>query len=384
MKNIFYFNEQLELTLLLNEQCDNNCIYFSIETDDNETYLDIVCKNQSTQQLLESGKINVIELTGDRWYNGDCTRFRLRNDKITTEWFSIKFPTTINSDMCICEQSDYEFITNGQNELDINLDEIKSFTLIYENYQDYKVENEPLRIVRIQYSVLQDTNAVFTMTLLLEAFEITDQAQIKFTFRRDLIDDTVFIPVQEIGNGKHIITLTYPIESPTINGANILEVFAEIDGGYCTITQGNLKATLTANSLMSDNSFSGQLEFREIIDEIYTLGGLTVNAFADNLNNNLDEPSAATYTQIIAPIPMGGISVNGFSEVLEVNPTTLNYLLDGTNANYDDQYVTSEMKLNTTYIYTSVEDTIDEGNMSVMQIMTTDKVEIESVVIDVE
>lgn len=289
MKNIFYFDKDYEMTLLLNEECEENCIFFNIETDETANqYLDIVCNTQTTSQALESGKINVFQLTGDRWATGGCTTFRLRNDTKTTEWYNIDFPETMSTDMCLCETSDYHFAAQCQkSEFDVN--EIKSSTLVYTNTRDYKIETTPKKIIFMQYTVLQDVNATFTTTILLKAYGITDKAKVKIRLQINKIYDMIFTPIQDITNGEHVLTIHYPLVHPVINNTNTINVYMEIDSGYVTVEQEKIKATLTATGLMTDIKWDGTIEIEETYSPIF-MDGLTIKNMSENILTITDTP----------------------------------------------------------------------------------------------
>ena len=315
MKNIFYFDKDYEMTLLLNEECEENCIFFSIETDETANqYLDIVCNAQTTSQALESGKINVFQLTGDRWATGGCTTFRLRNDTKTTEWYNIDFPETMSTDMCLCEVSDYHFAAQCQkSEFDVN--EIKSSTLVYTNTRDYKIETTPKKIIFMQYTVLQDVNATFTATILLKAYGITDKAKVKIRLQINKIYDTIFTPIQDITNGEHILTIHYPLVHPVINNTNTINVYMEVDNGYVTVEQEKIKATLTATGLMTDIKWDGTIEVEETYEPISF--SINLKSIGENISLATDTPIPKTITEDMDKIILG-INLKNMADTINI------------------------------------------------------------------
>ena len=374
MKNIFYFDKDYEMTLLLNEQCENNCIFFNIQTDETANqYLDVVCNTQTTSQLLESNTLNVFELTGDRWATSGCTTFRLRNDTKTTEWYNIDFPETMSTDMCLCETSEYHYAAQCQSsEFDVN--EIKSSTLVYTNTRDYRIETTPVKIATIQYTVLQDVNATFTATILLKAYGIIDKAKVKIKLQINKIYDTVFIPTQDISNGEHIITINYPLIHPAVYDTNTVNVYMEIDSGYVTIEQEKIKATLTAAGLMTDIKWDGTIEIEEEFTDI-NLGGPTLKEMTENVLAVNVPPATKGITQNMNKISLGGLNVASMTDFISFEHSIDSYHLDVTKADkytYDSKYVLTDNKyeLRTEYICPGTDETIDSGRL---QSITIDK-----------
>ena len=314
MKNIFYFDDSYEMTLLLNEECEDNCIFFIVDTGAAANqYLDIVCNKQNTSQLLESGKRNVIQLSGERWATGGCTTFRLRNDSITTEWYNIDFPETMSTDMCLCETSEYHFAAQCQkSEFDVN--EIKSSTLVYTNTRDYFIDSSPKKIIYIQYTVVQEVNATFTVTISLKATGIEDTANITFKIQVNKLYDATFTPTQKITNGEHIITLHYPLIDPVVNNTNTINVFAEVDQGQVIINQEKIKATLTATGLMTDIKWDGTIEIEETYKPI-TIDSLELKTMTENNATAVkDTPTYKGISQSMNKISLGSLALMNMTD----------------------------------------------------------------------
>lgn len=72
-------------------------------------------------------------------------------------------------------------------------------------------------------------------------------------------DNDPYIAVEELENGKHIITVTYPITSLEAWERTTWEIWATVDGGTITIPQGSVRATIFGQEVDVINRFSGKI-----------------------------------------------------------------------------------------------------------------------------
>lgn len=125
------------------------------------------------------------------------------------------------------------------------------------------------------------------------------------------------IPVETLGSGKHIINLFYQINNIKEDTVNRFEVLAKIDGGTADIAAGGIIATISGDGFAHEVNWDGNLE----IAETYTgfmVGGVKINKMAESLSAKKYTPNPATITQDMAPIGIGGISIAGFTEGIEI------------------------------------------------------------------
>lgn len=301
MKNIFYFNEDYEMTLLLNEECDHNCIHIVIDANDAaDQKLEIKVKGSASGTIpITAGTRNAIELKSDYWAVDGATTFRFVNTTTACDWHMITFPSDIVNDMMINECGSCEYKVNCQNTNGINVDELKLIIVPYVNGRDYTIKANPIKIVDINYTGTTKTDGIFMATILLTAEGITDVANLKFTLRINKMNVDVFIPVQTITNGQHIINITYPILNIVKYDANSLLLYATVSEGTVKIAQQKLRAEIIANGLKESTEWNGIIEVEEYLEPLDIKLPYNMTNMVDNVAMTSIPPHCSAFNETV-------------------------------------------------------------------------------------
>ena len=126
---------------------------------------------------------------------------------------------------------------------------------------------------------------------------------------------------------------------------------------------------------------------RKFIDEFgsIALSNITFEAFNYTVEFSQLAPVPIDFVEVFTSIPLTNIALSEFTETIAINPVIKNYVFNTDNGEYDAEYVDADtvFKLNTSYKFTSTEQTIDSGRMCAVSIDTTPFVNVESVVIEI-
>ena len=111
MKNIVYFDHELNELLLVNEENDVNSIWIGIKTDANTNQKIVVSAKGGTTifQIASSGD-TLTEVPVSLWGLGNKTSFKLINDGFTSDDVDILFPDVLNTDSSLYRMTDEELV----------------------------------------------------------------------------------------------------------------------------------------------------------------------------------------------------------------------------------------------------------------------------------
>lgn len=250
------------------------------------------------------------------------------------------------------EQYLSEFVTNIDAQigmLEQKYEELAASKLVvytYENKDGYKVGADEKTIIRIVYAASLDTVPVFVATVPLE-MNADGNVVIRYYDNGLLLDNLTV--TQYLPKGKSFVTLSnyFAIEKDTQKTLRVtaqteipemtyrqmqadvlaLKVFAqtglttqiEPDSAppEATVAANTIHAALFGNGLATTTSWDGNLE----IAETYTgfmVGGVKINKMTESLSAKKYTPNPAAITQDMDPIGIGGISIAGFTEGIEI------------------------------------------------------------------
>lgn len=205
----------------------------------------------------------------------------------------------------------------------------------YSNEDAVGISADEKSIIRIRYMAQKDTKAEFKAEILLnvlasaETVTATDSSGITVAFQMDgkAVLTMVYkinqeklvthIPVETLGSGKHIINLFYQINNIKEDTVNRFEVLAKIDGGTADIAAGGIIATISGDGFAHEVNWDGNLEIAETYTG-FTVGRIKINKMTESLSAKKYTPDPATITQGMDPIGIGGISIAGFTEGIEI------------------------------------------------------------------
>ena len=130
--------------------------------------------------------------------------------------------------------------------------------------------------------------------------------------------------------------------------------------------------------------WDGTLEFKDVFgSDIPLVSNMSVITFGDNLSVNTQIPASSSIAEMFGEIALNSdISVIGFTDSVSTSYIITNYVLDTTNGEYNSNYVTADgaYMMKTEYKYTSTEQTIDSGRMTVLDMDLEQFASVESVV----
>lgn len=330
MKNTLYFNSDFSVDLLENVEDSINSIFLNIKTSSAlNQKLDIKVREVITTVDLASGVTTNYELAGTFWASGGNTDIRLRNNDGIGPWISIEFPETLSTDATLLEVDATHYKFNGQENEE---EELKTKVIAYRNLREYNIGSELVKVVEIKFaSVLENTAGVFNTTINFEASGIVDSATVTARIRANRAFDELFIPMQIVKNGKHVLTISYPVLDIVQDNSNQIDVYLQIDSGEITIEQGNLLASLVASGITGASGFSGEIDVLDVVEAV-DLEEITVGNSSEVVSVDFLTPERISILDAIATITLDEIIFdNGITEMVRtllVNVPLLRVLED--------------------------------------------------------
>ena len=181
-------------------------------------------------------------------------------------------------------------------------------TVVYSfmNVSPYTIKSSPTQVLSIDFTSKESTTAMFLGEFLLnitaddeertldgiatyeeetEEEKATIKKSVKYSFTGkktpELLvtykvnGDTVdtFYPEKSCIDGKHILTLFYPLSSVIENSENTFEVYLSIIGGTLTIGELQIRATISGQGLVAGiGDWNGRINITETFDNIAFTG----------------------------------------------------------------------------------------------------------------
>lgn len=188
-----------------------------------------------------------------------------------------------------------------------------------------------------------------------------------------------FYPTKTCIDGKHILTLFFPISQVIENSENTLAVYLKVTGGTCDIGESQIRATITGQGLVAGiGDWNGRISITESIDRIpFTNMDFDYIALRDSVMVTFPvqaDPNIRQPIQRIAFTNMqfGYDSLNERISVVEVIQT---FTMD---ANFPGEYDQTIIELNddaafcliSDYTVVSSSEEINAGNLQHLTINT--------------
>lgn len=334
MKNTLYFNKDFSVDLLENIEDDLNTIFIDITTSASlNQKLNVRVRGVTTTFNLLSGQHQSLELEGSYWAVDGITELQFTNNDTTSPWYSIEFPEVMTTDAMLLEVDETHYTFNGQENKE---EELKTQVIAYRSARDYTVGADLVKVVEIKFaSVLDNTSGVFNTTINFEASNITDSATVTARIRLNREFEELFIPMQIVKNGKHVLTISYPVLDILQNDSNQIDVYLQIDDGEITIDQGNLLASIVASGLTQGAGFSGEIDVLDIIETI-NLSEISVDNQTDSVTITNYVPETISLTDAVATFTLSEvIYLNGATDLVSVVTVSVPLLRVTENETYD-------------------------------------------------
>lgn len=284
----------------------------------------------------------------------------------------------------------------------------------YTNARELSIGSSDTNVVTLSYSTNKDdTEVIFMATIPIE---MSADGNVVFTYfkgtaQRDEL--TSYLP-----KGKSIVTLVNHFQSDADeivrlvlkarteffesdvrkHGAKIISltdyvlngeyVETEVDTSVpsANIASGTIRAMVFSSAMNTTVAWDGTFEFEETVpkaisyDKTVKVRSLSDDVVNAVLNTNINKP---TVSDVIGLIPISrNMKVLGLSDNFKgintvVTQQMVNFGLNEYVVKNDDSIV-----LNRSYIYESLEETIDSGRMCSVTIRTDDKVSVKGMVIE--
>lgn len=310
MKNVIFFEPDLDAVLLVNEEQVGNTIILNIVTDDAENQrLGIIKDDTALEDIeLESDAENVVELSSTAWALGRITTIGLfkGEDEDPVATIAIRFPEILNTDSTL-SGGNGTYTMQGSSSSDYILQQLQEQILTLSAQAVEYILPESIDITTISdgstHSVLtfefeskqEDEKVSFyaQMTYDIETAvdavnEIYTDCNITVTYKVD--GTTLGISHQAYGDGDKILTLNYLLSNfPLGNHSFVVQITVE-DGALGTQNFQMISAYLLAAASVAegyaeeyditDDSWSGDGEFYpDILPEGLTNDDMTKEAF---------------------------------------------------------------------------------------------------------
>ena len=183
-------------------------------------------------------------------------------------------------------------LTAGKSSTDKALQGLKSKTSenemiihTYENAQAYNLGNgDDEEVIKIDFATIKP-KTVLTLSEINFDLDITDASGIATVTAYYYLNGTLeaYQPVGSWNNdGKHILSLMYPLVNLMSGGTYEWTVVLEVNGGTATIARGDVHSILEGQGLVAINDFNGEIE---IIDAFVDISALrTLAQLAEDLS----------------------------------------------------------------------------------------------------
>lgn len=286
-------------------------------------------------------------------------------------------------------------------------------TVVYSfmNVSPYTIKSSPTQVLSIDFTSKESTTAMFLGEFLLniiaddeertldgiatyaddteEATTIKKSVKYSFTDKKtpELLvtykvnGDTVdtFYPEKACINGKHILTLFYPLSSVIENSENTFEVYLSITGGTLTIGELQIRATISGQGLVAGiGDWNGRINITETFESVAFTGmDFSFDALTDSVMAQFPRRNDFSMRQVFGHISFTGMDfgydrLNERVSVVEVIQT---FTMDVTSPGEYDMTVieineSDAFCLISDYTVVSAEEEINAGQLQHLAINT--------------
>lgn len=241
-------------------------------------------------------------------------------------------------------------------------------TVVYSfmNVSPYTIKSSPTQVLSIDFTSKESTTAMFLGEFLLNVIAddeertldgiatyeddteetATVKKPVKYTFTAkktpELLvtykvnGDTVdtFYPEKTCINGKHILTLFYPLSSVIENSENTFEVYLSITGGTLTIGELQIRATISGQGLVAGiGDWNGRINITETFESVAFTGmDFSFDALTDSVMAQFPQRSDFSMHQIFGHISFTGMdfSYDRLNERISVVEVVQTFTMDVT------------------------------------------------------
>lgn len=283
------------------------------------------------------------------------------------------------------------------------------------NVSPFNIGSSPTEILAITFTSKEETTAQFLAEILLQvdADKVTRKINGTATYEEDTVEENAtekvtkpvlyefvekgqpeltiiykmnneevknFYPTKTCIDGKHILTLFFPITQVIANSENTLSVFLKIAGGTLSIGESQIRATISGQGLVAGiGDWNGRISISEVIDRIpITQIVFSYDSFKDYTTVRFPKIVPPAITQVLRRVK---ISDNGFTYMpLNERVTAVEVIKTFTvDEKFPPQYDQTLVELDDTgafcmvsdYTYVSEAEAINSGIMQHLSVNTT-------------
>lgn len=283
------------------------------------------------------------------------------------------------------------------------------------NVSPFNIGSSPTEILAITFTSKEETTAQFLAEILLQVdadsitrkingtaiyeedtveenatekvtkpvlYEFVEKGQPELTIIYKMNNEEVknFYPTKTCIDGKHILTLFFPITQVIANSENTLSVFLKIAGGTLSIGESQIRATISGQGLVAGiGDWNGRISISEVIDRIpITQIVFSYDSFKDYTTVRFPKIVPPAITQVLRRVK---ISDNGFTYMpLNERVTAVEVVKTFTvDEKFPPQYDQTLVELDDTgafcmvsdYTYVSETETVNSGILQHLSVDTT-------------
>lgn len=130
-------------------------------------------------------------------------------------------------------------------------------------------------------------------------------------------NDNQYLAKATLENGKHIVSLTYPLNNLAMGHTYHFEVYIIVSGGTLTIPEDSIRATLFGQEIDVISNFDGFIDINEDPTGFFSIGNITPLTFyedEDNISVTTAEAAECIATDTISLYNIASISVTPLYE----------------------------------------------------------------------
>lgn len=188
-------------------------------------------------------------------------------------------------------------------------------------------------IIKIDFTTLKPRTVLILHEINLD-LDITDESGLAtvqaFYYLNDVLES--YSPVDTFDeDGKHIISLMYPLENLVSSSSYTWRVALKVSGGTATIGRGDAHAILEGQGLLALDEFDGTINLEDAVESWAAMPDFA--PFVEDLQISREEPDTLTFTDTAASwAPMPDFAPFGYTFNITAEPEPA-YLVDE-NGNY--------------------------------------------------
>lgn len=311
MKNTIYLTSAFAFELLENIEDDLNYINIHLKTTmESNQQIEVVIRGVTHFFPLQSGVESEVSIPSTLWALGSTTGVRLVNDSFVSDWIYLTFPDTLQTDALLEQTDNTHFYMQGQSSEE---QELKMQIITYQNGSAFII-TDLTQIVHIAFAtVIENTQALFNATINLLAQNVTDTALVTVRMRVNNEFDEVFIPRQNLKDGYHVLTISYPVTNILQDSSNSIDLLISCSGGEIAIDQGGALASLIGTGLAGAHEFDGKIDVLDAVAD-FNVYEIPTEAVNDNVSFDFLTPYLVGLTDNVAMFNIAPFEVENVND----------------------------------------------------------------------